>query len=142
MVEWYPLPLRYAHVIQYRHRHLWDCSRELIAINQDSLGLMGRRVYQHKGFCDGMDVWVKRLSNGDIGVVLWNRGVCGNPQPLNASWSHLGVQGGQKMHVRDIYAQRDHGVHVDSFQGYHFCSRRKAPVGHSISWQRACNHLG
>lgn len=44
-------------------------NRDIIAVNQDTAGLQGRRVQS----ADGLDVIVKPLANGDRAVVLFNK---------------------------------------------------------------------
>jgi alpha-galactosidase len=77
-------------------------NREVIAVNQDELGLQGVRVAEQG---DG-DVWAKRLSNGTVAVGLLNRGDA--PMEIAARWSDLGLHGRQR--VRDLWARRDLGV--------------------------------
>jgi alpha-galactosidase len=81
-------------------------NREVIAINQDELGLQGARVAEQG---DG-DVWMKRLGNGSVAVGLLNRGDA--QIEIVARWSDLGLEGPQR--VRDLWAQRDLGV-ADAF---------------------------
>ena len=58
-------------------------NREVIAINQDPLGVQGRRVSQ-----DGdREVWVKPLSGGGRAVLLLNRGT--QPVQIAVDWAQL-----------------------------------------------------
>ena len=92
----------------------------MIAVDQDPLGKQGRRVFQLKGSqCGAHDVWARPLANGDTAVVLWNRGVCGTHSLLGFDWPTVGVaDASRRMGVRDLFEQRDLGVHAGSFSGF------------------------
>mmetsp|Transcript_29962 Transcript_29962/g.95861 ORF Transcript_29962/g.95861 Transcript_29962/m.95861 type:complete len:438 (+) Transcript_29962:56-1369(+) len=95
-------------------------AREVIAVDQDPLGKQGRRVFQLKGSqCGAHDVWARPLANGDTAVVLWNRGVCGTHSLLGFDWPTVGVaDASRRMAVRDLFEQRDLGVHAGSFSSF------------------------
>ena len=91
-------------------------NREIIDIDQDPLGKMGKRVVHDKtNLCETTDVWMKPLHNGDIGVVMWNRGVCGNPREVTLNWSDISLDNNAKYHVRDLYLHKDMGVFTSSY---------------------------
>ncbi len=82
-------------------------NREVIAIDQDTLGKQGYRVTK-----DGqLEVWKRELSNGDIAVGLFNRGP--EPARMTAEWSVLGLSGEHE--VRDLWAHASRGKHSDSY---------------------------
>ena len=57
-------------------------AKEVIAIDQDPLGIQGKRVEHNttgSGYLFG-DVWTKPLANGDLAVLLWNRCDYGTPR--------------------------------------------------------------
>ena len=94
-------------------------NKEVIAIDQDSLGQQGTRV---AGFgCDGdghhcsQSVWRKQLSNGDIAVVLYNRENDGMPSQITATWDVLGLQSAAVYKVRDLWQGKDLGAFNTSF---------------------------
>ena len=60
--------------------------------------------------CNNHDVWMRHLANGDIAVVLWNRGHCGTHLQLTATWKMLGLDSGKKYKVRDLFAKKDLGT--------------------------------
>ncbi|MEN3747657.1 glycoside hydrolase family 27 protein [Sphingomonas sp. HF-S3] len=76
-------------------------NREVIAINQDLLGIQGRRVWR-----DGnREVWVKPLSGGGRAVILFNRGDA--PETIAVDWDALGYPPGLKARIRDLWQHRD-----------------------------------
>ena len=96
-------------------------AKEVIAVDQDPLGKQGRRVEQVKvgpsyaGLCDAHDTWARPLAGGDVAVVLWNRGVCGTPSLLSFNWTTVGAHPAQPMMVRDLFAEKDLGVHTGEY---------------------------
>jgi alpha-galactosidase len=76
-------------------------NREVIAVDQDSLGQQGRRVWRE----GDLEVWSKTLADGGRAVVLFNRG--GKAASITARWSDLGLAAGQSAKVRDLWKGRD-----------------------------------
>ena len=60
-------------------------NREVIAVDQDRLGVQGRRVWRD----GGREVWVKPLAGGARAVLLLNRGEA--PAEIAVDWDHLGL---------------------------------------------------
>jgi alpha-galactosidase len=78
-------------------------NREVIAIDQDPLGIQGRRVRD-----DGdTEVWAKRLADGGQAVIFFNRGKA--EAPINVSWVELGMAYAAEPAVRDIWTHKDLG---------------------------------
>lgn len=77
-------------------------NREVIAVNQDALGVQGSRVRD-----DGdQEVWVKPLANGDYAVALFNRGE--SPATITTSADEIGVDRRSSGYVlRDLWAHED-----------------------------------
>jgi alpha-galactosidase len=74
---------------------------EVIAVDQDRLGLQGRRTTS-----DGTrEVWARTLTGGAVAVGLFNRG--SQPATVVARWSDLGLRG--RWNVRDLWAHADRG---------------------------------
>jgi alpha-galactosidase len=74
---------------------------EVIAVDQDPLGVQGRRVWK-----DGdSEVWVKPLVGGARAVLLFNRG--DSPARIRASADQLGWPPGVRARVRDLWAHKD-----------------------------------
>ena len=90
-------------------------NREIIAIDQDSLGVQG---YAHKTMMSGVEIWFKPLVGGDWAVAVLNRGIV--PQVVAFDWSHESVGDGLSHHdanfgtttyaIRDLWTKRDAGT--------------------------------
>ncbi|KAG6500045.1 hypothetical protein ZIOFF_039859 [Zingiber officinale] len=70
---------------------------EVIAVNQDSLGVQGKKVVGGTA-----QVWAGPLSGGRVAVVLWNRG--GSPATITARWSDVGLPSYAAASARDLWA--------------------------------------
>ncbi|PSC75843.1 Alpha-galactosidase [Micractinium conductrix] len=95
-------------------------SKEVIAINQDNLGVPGDLVWRqgHKR------IYAGPLSGGARAVVLANfqfahpTAVQQWPRTnVTLFWHQIGLQPGQRARVRDLYTGRDLGEFYDSFTG-------------------------
>jgi len=78
-------------------------NREVIAVNQDPLGLQGRRVKRE----GDREVWSKQLADGGRAVVLFNRG--SQAAELSVSWTDIGYPQNLPAQVRDLWAAKDLG---------------------------------
>jgi alpha galactosidase A-like protein/ricin-type beta-trefoil lectin protein/alpha galactosidase C-like protein len=84
-------------------------NREMLAIDQDSLGRQGVKVAEDQS---GLQVYSKVLSgNGRRAVVLLNR--TGSAATITARFSALGLTGSAS--VRDVWAATDRGSFTTSF---------------------------
>ena len=78
-------------------------NKEVIAIDQDRLGVQGHRVWK-----DGdREVWVKPLAGGGRALVLFNRGA--QPAVIRATAEQLGWPAGIRAVVRDLWAHKNVG---------------------------------
>jgi alpha-galactosidase len=77
-------------------------NRDLIAIDQDSLGRPGRRVVQRSP----LEVWARPLEGKRTAVALFNRGDA--PAKVQASFAELGIDG--RVNALDVWAQRSLGT--------------------------------
>jgi alpha-galactosidase len=76
-------------------------NREVIAVDQDPLGVEGKRVAK-----DGDDeVWARPLKDGGRAVILLNRGKTAHT--IRANWEALGYPAHLGASVRDLWAARD-----------------------------------
>ncbi|AIF47330.1 glycoside hydrolase family 27 protein [Dyella japonica] len=76
-------------------------NREVIAVDQDELGVQGRRVFK-----DGdREVWVKPLKGGGRAVVLFNRGA--KASQIAVDWDMLGYPRETSMQVRDLWQHKN-----------------------------------
>ncbi len=76
-------------------------NKDMIAINQDSLGVQGHRISD----VNGKQVWTKPLKNGDIAVALLNNN--SSTQTVECNFADLGVEG--EVEVRDAWKKKDLG---------------------------------
>ncbi len=84
--------------------------RELIAVNQDPLGMQGRKVWD-----DGpREVWMKPLADGSKAVILFNRG--NEEGVLSVRWEDVGLFPGGSAVVRDLWAKKDLGAFTGRFE--------------------------
>lgn len=78
-------------------------NHELIAINQDKLGVQGNKTK-----VDGTnEIWSGPLSGGSYAVLLLNRG--NTATNITASWSDFGLDPDKEADVRDIWKMKDLG---------------------------------
>jgi alpha-galactosidase len=76
-------------------------NREAIAVDQDPLGMQGRKVRD-----DGpREVWLKPLADGSKAVILWNRG--NEESTLSVEWQDIGLFPGTAAVVRDLWKKAD-----------------------------------
>ena len=84
-------------------------NREVIAVDQDPLGLQGRRVKRE----GDREVWMKQLADGGRAVVLFNRGP--KAAELSLSWIDIGYPPHLSARVRDLWAGKDLGQRSGNF---------------------------
>jgi alpha-galactosidase len=80
---------------------------EVIAIDQDTLGIQGHRVKQE----GPIEVWAKRLKDGSTAVGLFNRGW--GAMPVTVGFRDIEL--GRSASVRDVWARRDLGSFQDKY---------------------------
>jgi len=84
-------------------------NREVIAVDQDSLGVQGTIVREDT---PEHQVWMKPLRDGSRAVVLLNRGATADS--ITASWWRLRLPAGPAK-VRDLWAHNELGTFTDRF---------------------------
>ncbi|HTS12898.1 MAG TPA: glycoside hydrolase family 27 protein [Candidatus Limnocylindrales bacterium] len=85
-------------------------NREVIAVDQDSLGHEGTRVWK-----DGdREVWSKQMADGSRAVILLNRG--DGEQEITATWEQIGYPEHLNASVRDMWAHKDLGKFTGSYK--------------------------
>jgi alpha-galactosidase len=80
-------------------------NKEVIAVNQDPLGIPGWRVLK----LDELEVWKKPLEDGDYAIGLLNRG--SESQNITATWRQLNLSG--KYMARDLWKHKDLGTYSE-----------------------------
>jgi alpha-galactosidase len=84
-------------------------NKEVIAVNQDVLGMQGRRIRK-----DGdKEVWMKQLKDGSRAVILFNRGK--EETEVSVAWTELGYPEHLSASVRDLWAGKDLGKATGKF---------------------------
>ncbi len=84
-------------------------NKEVIAVDQDPLGMEGRRVWK-----DGdLEVWAKQMKDGSRAVILFNRGKA--DAEISAAWQDLGYPAHVSANVRDLWAKKDLGKTTGKF---------------------------
>jgi alpha-galactosidase len=85
---------------------------EVIAINQDPLGVQGRQI-SALASNNKPEIWVKKLSGVDTyAVALLNRAEL--TQEITVQWSDIGLPAGPAA-VRDLWERADKGVFTGSY---------------------------
>jgi alpha-galactosidase len=76
-------------------------NNEVIAVDQDPLGVQGHRVWKE----GGSEVWVKPLAGGGRAVILFNRGE--QPALIRATAEQLGWPSTLRAKARDLWVHKD-----------------------------------
>jgi alpha-galactosidase len=84
-------------------------NKEVIAVDQDPLGLEGRRVWKDGDF----EVWGRQLMDGERAVLLLNRGSA--EREIAVNWEQIGYPAHLSAAVRDLWAHRDLGKFTGNF---------------------------
>ncbi|KAF5947762.1 hypothetical protein HYC85_013719 [Camellia sinensis] len=79
-------------------------NKEVIAVNQDPLGVQGRKVHV-AGTNDCHQVWAGPLTRQRLAVALWNR--CSKAATITAAWGALGLESSTSVSVRDLWKHQD-----------------------------------
>jgi len=83
---------------------------EAIAVDQDPLGMQGRKVRDDGPF----EIWMKPLSDGSRAVVFWNRGT--EDRKWSVAWEEIGLAPRTRCLVRDVWKRADVGVHSGRYE--------------------------
>ncbi|MEO8737721.1 MAG: alpha-galactosidase [Edaphobacter sp.] len=78
-------------------------NKEVIAVDQDSLGQQGRRVRK----TGDLEIWSKQLADGGRAVALLNRGTAA--AKISVAWSDIGYPNTLSASVRDLWAKKNLG---------------------------------
>jgi len=84
-------------------------NKEVIAVDQDPLGMEGRRVRKS----GDLEVWAKQMKDGGRAIVLFNRGA--SDADISVSWEELGYPAHLTAAVRDLWVRKDLGKSSASF---------------------------
>ncbi|SPP81611.1 alpha-N-acetylgalactosaminidase [Drosophila guanche] len=86
-------------------------NRKIIAVDQDPLGIQGRRIYKHKG----IEIWSKPIGplfNNfySYAIAFINRRSDGTPSDISVTLKELGLIHFYGYRVEDLYENVDYGV--------------------------------
>ena len=79
-------------------------NREVIAVDQDSMGIEGTRVSSE----GGLEIWARRLADGGRAVVLFNRTAV--VARIAVRWTDIGFRDSDRLRVRDLWRHADAGA--------------------------------
>jgi len=105
-----PSPLMIPSDLRNTPREILDIflNKEMIAINQDTLGSKTWRVKN-----DGdMQVWARRLGDGSVATVLLNSGP--KDVGIGVAWRELKLESGRAL-VRNLWLHQDAGIFTDTY---------------------------
>jgi len=86
-------------------------NRKIIAVNQDILGIQGRRIYKEKG----IELWARPITpvvkiDFSYAIVFLNRRTDGTPSEVSVKLNELGLTHDAGYRVEDLYTNKDFGV--------------------------------
>ena len=84
-------------------------NKEVIAVDQDVMGLQGRRVKK----TGEMEVWSRQMADGSRAVALLNRG--SGPAEIRVNWTDVGYPAATEAQVRDLWAKKDLGRKAEGY---------------------------
>lgn len=82
-------------------------NKDIIAIDQDSLGKQGFRVFSK----DGLEAWKKPLSNGRFAIALFNRN--SQDKTISANWKELELDPNTRFDAYDVWKHEVTGVELN-----------------------------
>lgn len=86
-------------------------NRKIIAVDQDPLGIQGRRIYKHKG----IEIWSRPITpiyqtHYSFAIAFVNRRTDGTPSDVAVTLRELGLLSTTGYRVEDLYEEVDYGV--------------------------------
>ncbi|KAG5887145.1 hypothetical protein JTB14_024254 [Gonioctena quinquepunctata] len=86
-------------------------NRKIIAVDQDPLGIQGRRIYKHKG----IEIWSRPITPlfqnyFSYAIAFVNRRTDGTPSDVAVTLKELGLTSPTGYRVEDLYEDVDYGV--------------------------------
>ncbi|XP_017095580.2 alpha-N-acetylgalactosaminidase [Drosophila bipectinata] len=96
--------------IRPQFKHILQ-NRKIIAVDQDPLGIQGRRIYKHKG----IEIWSRPISPlyqnfYSYAIAFVNRRTDGTPSDISVTLKELGLINFTGYRVEDLYENVDYGV--------------------------------
>jgi len=84
-------------------------NKEVIAVNQDPLGVQGRKVRDDGDY----EVWAKPLADGGRAVILLNRS--GAEAKVSLTWTEIGYPNKTQAEIRDLWKKTTLGKYTGGF---------------------------
>jgi len=86
-------------------------NKKIIAVNQDPLGIQGRRIYKQKG----IEIWARPImpvyrAKYSYAIVFLNRRTDGTPSEVSVTLKELGLDNPTGYHIEDLYDDHIYGV--------------------------------
>jgi alpha-N-acetylgalactosaminidase len=86
-------------------------NKKIIAVNQDPLGIQGRRIYKQKG----IEIWARPImpvyrAKYSYAIVFLNRRTDGTPSEVSVTLKELGLDNPNGYHIEDLYDDHVYGV--------------------------------
>ena len=86
-------------------------NKKIIAVNQDLLGIQGRRIYKQKG----IEIWARPImpvyrAKYSYAIVFLNRRTDGTPSEVSVTLKELGLDNPTGYHIEDLYDEHVYGV--------------------------------
>ncbi|KAH8281480.1 hypothetical protein KR054_000846 [Drosophila jambulina] len=96
--------------IRPQFKHILQ-NRKIIAVDQDPLGIQGRRIYKHKG----IEIWSRPIGPlyqnfYSYAIAFVNRRTDGTPSDISVTLKELGLINFSGYRVEDLYENVDYGV--------------------------------
>ncbi|KAH8341419.1 hypothetical protein KR059_006603 [Drosophila kikkawai] len=96
--------------IRPQFKHILQ-NRKIIAVDQDPLGIQGRRIYKHKG----IEIWSRPIGPlyqnfYSYAIAFVNRRTDGTPSDISVTLKELGLVNFSGYRVEDLYENVDYGV--------------------------------
>merc|ERR1719213_47451 len=86
-------------------------NKKIIAVNQDPLGIQGRRIYKQKG----IEIWARPImpvyrAKYSYAIVFLNRRTDGTPSEISVTLKELGLDNPSVYHIEDLYDDHVYGI--------------------------------
>jgi len=86
-------------------------NKAIIAVNQDPLGIQGRRIYKQKG----IEIWARPImpvyrAKYSYAIVFLNRRTDGTPSEVSVTLKELGLDNPAGYHIEDLYDEHVYGI--------------------------------
>ncbi|XP_044581180.1 alpha-N-acetylgalactosaminidase [Cotesia glomerata] len=86
-------------------------NKKIIAVDQDPLGIQGRRIYKHKG----IEIWARPITPVhqtyySYAIAFLNRRTDGTPSDVSVTLKELGLQYPKGYRVEDLYEDVNYGI--------------------------------